>query len=97
MKRATATIAIVFALGLVTAAGALTVDVTNFSPWLYVCVTLLALFLGFGKRRHEITLLNDDAAAHRSSLGQYNLPMIDQIIGMIISATLIASAGRFTQ
>lgn len=71
-------------------AGALAVNVANFSPWLYVCVTLLALFLGFGKRRHEITLLNDDAAAHRSSLGQYNLPMLDQIIGMVISSTLIA-------
>ena len=46
-------------------AGVLIADVSNFSPWLYVCITLLSLFLGFGKRRHEITLLQDDAAAHR--------------------------------
>ncbi|RIK42602.1 MAG: decaprenyl-phosphate phosphoribosyltransferase, partial [Chloroflexi bacterium] len=35
-------------------AGGVAVDVQQFSPWLYVCVTLLALFLGFGKRRHEL-------------------------------------------
>ena len=71
-------------------AGALTVDVTNFSPWLYVCVTLLALFLGFGKRRHEITLLSDGAASHRASLEQYNLALLDQLIGIVTTSTLIA-------
>ena len=71
-------------------AGVVAVEVTNFSPWLYVCVTLLSLFLGFGKRRHEITLLADGAAAHRSSLEHYNLPLLDQIIGMVTTSTLIA-------
>ena len=71
-------------------AGALTVDVTNFSPWLYVCVTLLALFLGFGKRRHEITLLSDGAASHRASLEQYNLALLDQLIGIVTTSTLVA-------
>ncbi len=71
-------------------AGALTVDVANFSPWLYVCVTLLALFLGFGKRRHEITLLTDGAASHRASLDQYNLPLLDQLIGIVTTSTLVA-------
>jgi 4-hydroxybenzoate polyprenyltransferase len=71
-------------------AGALTVDVSNFSPWLYVCVTLLALFLGFGKRRHEITLLTDGAASHRASLEQYNLALLDQLIGIVTTSTLVA-------
>lgn len=71
-------------------AGVVTVDVTNFSPWLYVCVTLLALFLGFGKRRHEISLLADGAAAHRSSLEHYNLPLLDQIMSMVVTSTLVA-------
>ena len=71
-------------------AGVIAVDVTNFSPWLYVCVTLLALFLGFGKRRHEIVLLAESASNHRSSLRHYNLALLDQIIGMITTSTLVA-------
>ena len=71
-------------------AGVAVVQVENFSPWLYVCVTLLALFLGFGKRRQEIVLLEDDAGNHRSSLLEYNLPLLDQIIGMVVTATLVA-------
>ncbi len=73
-------------------AGALVVQVTNFSPWLYLCVTLLALFLGFGKRRHEITLLQEGAANHRASLEHYNLPLLDQIIGMVTTSTFLAYA-----
>lgn len=71
-------------------AGVLITDVSNFSPWLYVCMGLLALFLGFGKRRHEITLLQDGAAAHRSSLQEYNLPLIDQIMSLVTTSTFVA-------
>ncbi|HRW48755.1 MAG: decaprenyl-phosphate phosphoribosyltransferase [Caldilinea sp.] len=71
-------------------AGVAVVQVDNFSPWLYVCVTLLALFLGFGKRRQEIVLLEEGAGNHRSSLLEYNLPLLDQIIGMVVTATLVA-------
>lgn len=72
------------------AAGVVVVDVANFSPWLYVCVTLLSLFLGFGKRRHEITLLAEEAANHRASLEQYNLQLLDQLIGIVTTSTLVA-------
>jgi 4-hydroxybenzoate polyprenyltransferase len=71
-------------------AGVAVVHVENFSPWLYVCVTLLSLFLGFGKRRHEITLLQGDAANHRASLEQYNLPLLDQLIGLVTTSTLVS-------
>ncbi len=71
-------------------AGVVVVQVTNFSPWLYICVTLLALFLGFGKRRQEIVLLEEGAANHRAILSEYNLPLLDQIISMVVTATLIA-------
>ncbi|MEZ4863948.1 MAG: decaprenyl-phosphate phosphoribosyltransferase [Caldilineaceae bacterium] len=71
-------------------AGVLVANVTNFSPWLYVCMTLLALFLGFGKRRHEITLLQDDAGAHRASLQEYNLPLLDQIMSLVTTSTFLA-------
>ena len=71
-------------------AGVIVVQVENFSPWLYICVTLLALFLGFGKRRQEIVLLEGDASNHRASLAEYNLPLLDQILAMITTSTLIA-------
>lgn len=71
------------------AAGVAIVQPGNFSPWLYVCVTLLALFLGFGKRRQEIVLLEENAGNHRSSLLEYNVPLLDQLIGMVTTATLV--------
>ncbi len=71
-------------------AGVLIAEVSNFSPWLYVCMALLSLFLGFGKRRHEITLLQDGAAAHRSSLQEYNLPLLDQIMSLVTTSTFVA-------
>lgn len=71
-------------------AGVIAVDVANFSPWLYVCVSLLALFLGFGKRRHEFALLEDNAVGHRASLAHYNLPLLDQILGIVTTSGLLA-------
>jgi 4-hydroxybenzoate polyprenyltransferase len=71
-------------------AGVEIVQVENFSPWLYVCVTLLALFLGFGKRRHEIALLEGEAASHRPSLEEYNVHLLDQIMGIVTTSMLVA-------
>jgi 4-hydroxybenzoate polyprenyltransferase len=73
-------------------AGVVVVQVANFSPWLYICVTLLALFLGFGKRRQEIVLLEGGASHHRASLAEYNLPLLDQIITIVTTSTLVAYA-----
>jgi 4-hydroxybenzoate polyprenyltransferase len=72
------------------AAGVVLVDVERFSPWLYICMTLLALFLGFSKRRHEITLLAGDANNHRAILDQYSLGLLDEMINLVASSTVIA-------
>ena len=72
------------------AAGVVLVDVERFSPWLYICMTLLALFLGFSKRRHEIALLADDANNHRTILDQYSLRLLDEMINVVASSTVIA-------
>lgn len=71
-------------------AGVVVVHVTNFSPWLYVCSALLTLFISFGKRRHELVLLDDNAAGHRAILQEYNLPFLDQIITLITTSMLLA-------
>jgi 4-hydroxybenzoate polyprenyltransferase len=71
-------------------AGVVVIDVERFSPWLYVCMTLLALFLGFGKRRHELFTLGVNANNHRASLQHYNLELIDQMSVVVISAAVMA-------
>lgn len=71
-------------------AGVLIVDVERFSPWLYVCVTLLALFLSLGKRRQELGMLGGEAVNHRTSLGQYSLELLDQLTVMVTTSVLIA-------
>jgi 4-hydroxybenzoate polyprenyltransferase len=62
----------------------------DLSPWLLVCTLFLALFMSFGKRRHEISLLNDKADDHRSTLGEYSLGFLDGLIYALMSATVIA-------
>jgi 4-hydroxybenzoate polyprenyltransferase len=71
------------------AAGAPLVVVERFSPWLYVFTTVLALFLALGKRRAEIVLLQDDARNHRPILTEYNLEYLDQMINVMVGASII--------
>jgi 4-hydroxybenzoate polyprenyltransferase len=72
------------------AAGAVVVEVERFSPWLYICATLAALFIGVGRRRHELILLAENANEHRASLNEYSLPLLDEMISVVASATVIA-------
>jgi uncharacterized membrane protein YfcA len=76
-------------------AGVRLIQVERFSPWLYVVMTLLALYLGFGKRRAELALLSDDAATHRKVLRGYSVPLLDQYI-MIVSGMTIVSYSLYT-
>lgn len=74
------------------AAGVPLAEAERFSPWLYVCMTLLALLIGFGKRRHELVLLKENANAHRQSLQEYNLSLLDHAISIVTASTLLAYA-----
>jgi 4-hydroxybenzoate polyprenyltransferase len=60
------------------------------SPWLLVCAFFLALFLAIGKRRHELATLEGDAARHRAALGAYTPRLLDQLVSVVTSATLLA-------
>lgn len=80
-------IAIGFALRAYAGAAAIAVPV---SDWILVCTTLLALFLGLSKRRHEITLLADGAVQHRRILDEYSPYLLDQMIGVVTASTLMA-------
>ncbi|HZU87090.1 MAG TPA: decaprenyl-phosphate phosphoribosyltransferase, partial [Anaerolineaceae bacterium] len=72
------------------AAGVSLIVVERFSPWLYVVMTLLALYLGFGKRRAELTALADGARSQRKVLDGYTISFLDQLITIVSAATLIA-------
>jgi 4-hydroxybenzoate polyprenyltransferase len=76
-------------------AGVTLIHVERFSPWLYVVMTLLSLFLGFGKRRAELALLAQGAGSHRKVLDGYTLPLLDQYI-MIVSGTTIVAYSLYT-
>ena len=77
------------------AAGVSLIQVSRFSPWLYVCTTLLALIIGFGKRRAELLLLAEGANSHRRVLDGYNVELLDQLI-VVVSATTIMAYSLYT-
>ncbi len=76
-------------------AGVTMIHVERFSPWLYVVMTLLALYLGFGKRRAELALLASDATSHRKVFDNYTIPLLDQYI-LIVSGTTIVAYSFYT-
>ncbi len=71
--------------------GGVVIDV-YVSPWLVICTFLLALFLGFSKRRHEVVLLEGAASAHRESLREYSPYFLDQMISVVTASTVLAYA-----
>jgi len=72
------------------AAGVVVVETARFSPWLYLCMVLIALFIAISKRRHELVLLNENANAHRSIFDEYSLPLLDEMIRMVTACTAMA-------
>ncbi len=62
------------------------------SHWLLVITLLGALFLALGKRRGEIATLVDGGAGHRPILAHYSTELLDQLITIVASATLLTYA-----
>lgn len=60
------------------------------SPWLLMCTLLLALFLTLTKRRQEIEQVQDAAQSTRRILGEYTVPMLDQMISIVTASTLMS-------
>jgi len=70
-------------------AGIVVIDVTHFSPWLYLCAGLLALFLAIGKRRQELILLAEDAENVRATYKDYNMPLLDDMLRMVTTGSVL--------
>ncbi|MBF8266578.1 MAG: UbiA prenyltransferase [Dehalococcoidia bacterium] len=71
------------------AAGAVVLDV-SISPWLYVCTSLGALFLGFSKRLNEVVLAEEGGSLQRETLEEYTPRFLEQLIALVAPATLIS-------
>ncbi len=69
-------------------AGAVVIHV-HVSDWLLICAGVLALFLGYNKRRHELRLAGVDVTAHRKVLEKYSIYFIDQVVSVLTASTVI--------
>lgn len=58
--------------------------------WLLLCGGLLALYLGFAKRRHELLLLQEDSRNHRAVLQHYDAALLDQMSTILLAVTVVA-------
>ncbi len=70
-------------------AGAVVITVTHFSPWLYVCIGMLSLFLAVGKRRQELILLGNGASDVRATYKDYNMALLDDMLRMVTTSSII--------
>jgi 4-hydroxybenzoate polyprenyltransferase len=91
LKKAVILDVMIIALGFIfrVVAGAVAINVMV-SNWLFLCTLLGAVFLGFAKRRHELSSLEGSASAHRANLEDYSLPMLDQMMSISAAATILA-------
>jgi len=62
------------------------------SPWLVLCTFFVAVFLAFSKRRAEVVALGDGARQHRAILKEYTPYLLDEMIGVSTSASLMCYA-----
>ncbi|HEY4104032.1 MAG TPA: decaprenyl-phosphate phosphoribosyltransferase [Polyangiaceae bacterium] len=58
------------------------------SNYLLLCTALLALFLGFGKRRHELAVATSKASLQRAALEAYSRRGLDWALGLTALATI---------
>jgi len=72
------------------AAGVVIVEAARFSPWLYLSILFLGLFLSIGRRRHELTFLQEGANSHRKILQEYNVKLLDDMTHLVTTAAVIS-------
>ena len=72
------------------AAGAIAIGV-EISPWLFICMFTLCLFLGFCKRYNELATLGDavKAGSHRKTLLQYTPDLLTHLITLSAGITVV--------
>jgi decaprenyl-phosphate phosphoribosyltransferase len=82
-------IAIGFCLRVLAGSVAINVELSN---WMILATFSISLIIGFGKRRHELDILGNDASSHRKNLFEYNKEFLDMLIGIATSITALSYA-----
>ena len=72
-------------------AGAVAVD-ADASAFLLLCTGMVALFLGFTKRRQEATSELHSGTETRPVLEHYSIPFLDQMVAMVTATTVMSYA-----
>jgi 4-hydroxybenzoate polyprenyltransferase len=80
------TIAIGFVLRVV--AGCVVIDVAP-SEWIVLCAFMLAMHLGFGKRRQELLLVGDKVDVTRPVLASYGVRFLDLTMTVVSTLTIV--------
>lgn len=62
----------------------------SIQPWWLMCVLLLSLFLGLGKRRNELLVLESGAGSHRKILQEYSPQLLEHLITIVVACTILA-------
>ncbi len=73
------------------AAGASAVE-AHASEWLILCTGMIAMFLGFTKRRQEAVSELHQGTSSRPVLEHYSLPFLDQMVSLVTTGTVISYA-----
>ncbi|MCB8980359.1 MAG: decaprenyl-phosphate phosphoribosyltransferase [Ardenticatenaceae bacterium] len=76
-------------------AGVTLIEVERFSPWLYIFTTFLALYLGIGKRRAELSQLSGEASITRRVLDGYTINFLDNLT-LLVSGIAIITYSLYT-
>jgi 4-hydroxybenzoate polyprenyltransferase len=83
------TIAGLFVLRVLAGTVAVSADASAF---LLLCTGMVALFLGFTKRRQEATSELHSGTSTRPVLEHYSIPFLDQMVAMVTAATVMSYA-----
>ena len=59
------------------------------SPWIICMTFLITLFMAFAKRRDDVVIYERSGTLTRKNTVNYNLPFLDQAIGMLATITMV--------
>lgn len=78
-----------FVLRVLAGISAIEVPVSN---WILLTTLSVSLFLGFGKRRNELLIMDENSHSHRPVLEHYSIQLLNYLIIISITLTIVTYA-----